>query len=298
MIDGKKMLEQLSEHIWYMPHDDETDRPALGYVLGEKTSLMVDSGNSPDHISHFYGLVRSMGMPDPNWVVLTHWHWDHVFGLSGSPAKSIAHVLTNERLQIMQRWDWSDNSLSARLATGAEIQFAADMIRKEMPTRHSFKVKQTDFSFEVQCNIRLDDIECQLIHVGGPHSVDSIVVYVPQEKVLFLGDCNNIDLYNSGSMRLSELSSLIVRLDQYDAEWFVPSHREPVHKADFMTELYALEKIGRAVGMTTDMALVPDLLKKELKHQPDENELEAAKPFVIANGLAEKNLTDHQFLYK
>ncbi len=292
------MLEQISEHIWIKPHEEETDRPALGYVYGGKTSLMVDSGNSPEHISYFYGMVRSMGMPDPSFVVLTHWHWDHIFGLSGSPAKSIAHVLTNERLQIMQRWDWSDSSLSSRVAAGIETPFSAEMIRKEMPARHSFKVKPADISFEVQCIVRIDDIECQLVHVGGPHSDDAIVVFVPQEKVLFLGDCENVDQYNNSCMRLADLSALILKLDQFDADIVVPSHRAPLSKSDFMKELIALEKIGTAVGKTSDKALVPALLKKELKRQPTEEELTDAEPFVIANQLSGKSLIDHHFLFK
>jgi len=292
------IFEKVSEHIWYMPREDETDRPVLGYVNGGKTSLMVDSGNSPEHISYFYGVVRSMGMPDPGFVVLTHWHWDHVFGLTGSPAKSVAHVLTNERLQIMQRWDWSDSSISARVSAGVETQFAFDMIRKEMPSRHSFKVKQADISFEVQCAIRLEDLECQLVHVGGPHSDDSIVVYVPQEKVLFLGDCAYPDIYNNNSLRLSELSSLILRLEQFEADLFIPSHSDPKSKNQFMSELKSLEKIGIAVGDLADPALLPALLEKELGHQPTKEEIESAEHFVIGNQLSNRNLMDHPFFFK
>ena len=29
-------LKKLSEHIWYMPFEEERDRPNLGYVKGEK----------------------------------------------------------------------------------------------------------------------------------------------------------------------------------------------------------------------------------------------------------------------
>lgn len=28
-------LKRLSEHIWYMPHEEERDRPNLGYVKNE-----------------------------------------------------------------------------------------------------------------------------------------------------------------------------------------------------------------------------------------------------------------------
>ena len=41
-------LKKLSEHIWYMPFEEERDRPNLGYVRGEKMSLAIDAGHRAD----------------------------------------------------------------------------------------------------------------------------------------------------------------------------------------------------------------------------------------------------------
>ena len=40
------MLKKISECIYYLPPDSETDRPVLGYIRGDRYSLMVDAGNS------------------------------------------------------------------------------------------------------------------------------------------------------------------------------------------------------------------------------------------------------------
>ena len=163
--------------------------------------------------------------------MVTHWHWDHVFGMSSSPAKSLANSLTNERLINMQHWDWSDSALNSRVAAGLEIPAFAESIRKEVPMRHSFKVTSTDISFDSRINVRLEDLLIELHHVGGPHSEDSTVAYVPEDKVLFLGDCYREDIYTGGgSIRLGELKLLLKRLEAFDAEWFIPSHEDPVRK--------------------------------------------------------------------
>lgn len=277
------MLERISEHIWIMPKDDETDRPILGYVSGGKTSLLIDAGNSPDHISFFYGAVRSMGMPDPSFIALTHWHWDHVFGLSGSPAKSIASVMTNERLVLMHRWDWTDTALSSRVAAGLEIQYAADMIRKAMPIRQSFKIKSADITFEDHCGLRIDDIDCQILHVGGPHSDDSTIVYIPSESVVFLGDCCSEDLYLNNSMRLRELSPLLRRLETIEARWFIPSHGEPMEKSAFLGEMAEVEKIGKLVGKLTNEDQLASQLEKGLGRAATDEELTTGRFFVAGN---------------
>lgn len=37
------MLKRLTEQAWYLPWEEETDRPNLCYLLGERHSLAVDA---------------------------------------------------------------------------------------------------------------------------------------------------------------------------------------------------------------------------------------------------------------
>ena len=59
-------LKQLCDGIWYLPHSQATDRPALGYIRGEQDSLMVDCGNSPAHLAQFRrdGTIQVIGNVD------------------------------------------------------------------------------------------------------------------------------------------------------------------------------------------------------------------------------------------
>ncbi len=278
------MLMQISEHVWYMPRDEEHYRPALGYVCSGPKSMVIDTGNSPEHISDMYGYIRSQGMPDPSFSMVTHWHWDHVFGMSSSPAKSLANSLTNERLINMQHWDWSDSALNSRVAAGLEIPAFAESIRKEVPMRHSFKVTSTDISFDSRINVRLEDLLIELHHVGGPHSEDSTVAFVPQDKVLFLGDCYREDIYTGGgSIRLGELKLLLKRLETFDAEWFVPSHEDPIRKEDFMKKMNEVAAIGEVVGDADELTEGKDRLAAARKRDLTEDEIYYVTRFVTGN---------------
>ncbi len=278
------MLMQISEHVWYMPREEDHYRPALGYVYSGSKSMVIDTGNSPEHISDMYGYIRSQGMPDPSFSMVTHWHWDHVFGMSSSPAKSLANSLTNERLINMQHWDWSDSALNSRVAAGLEIPAFAESIRKEVPMRHSFKVTSTDISFDSRINVRLEDLLIELHHVGGPHSEDSTVAYVPEDKVLFLGDCYREDIYTGGgSIRLGELKLLLKRLEAFDAEWFIPSHEDPVHKEDFMKKMDEIVEIGEVVGNADELTEGKDKLAEARKRDLTEDEVYYVKRFVTGN---------------
>ena len=275
---------QISEHVWYMPREEDHYRPALGYVYCGPKSMVIDTGNSPEHISDMYGYIRSQGMPDPSFSMVTHWHWDHVFGMSSSPAKSLANSLTNERLINMQHWDWSDSALNSRVAAGLEIPAFAESIRKEVPMRHSFKVSSTDISFDSRINVRLEDLLIELHHVGGPHSEDSTVAYVPEDKVLFLGDCYREDIYTGGgSIRLGELKLLLKRLEAFDAEWFIPSHEDPIRKEDFMKKMDEIVEIGEVVGNADELTEGKDKLAEARKRDLTEDEVYYVKRFVTGN---------------
>ena len=278
------MLLQISDHVWYMPREEEHYRPALGYVCCGNSSMVIDTGNSPEHISDMYGYIRSQGMPDPQFSMVTNWHWDHVFGMSSSPAKSLANNLTNERLLNMQQWDWSDSSLNSRVAEGLEIPAFAESIRKEVPMRHSFKVTTTDISFNSRINIRLEDILIELHHVGGPHSEDSTIAYIPADRVLFLGDCYREDIYTGGgSIRLGELKQLMKRLEGFDAEWFVPSHEEPIRKEEFLNKMQYIAEIGEILGDTDELSEGKALLTKARGRELTSEEVYYTERFVTGN---------------
>ena len=118
------MLKKISECIYYLPPDSETDRPVLGYIRGDRYSLMVDAGNSSNHVDIFNRELTKLGLPLPDYVAITHWHWDHTFGMSAVNGKTIANRLTNDQLNIVKNWTWSDDAMAKRLQTGEDIEFS------------------------------------------------------------------------------------------------------------------------------------------------------------------------------
>ena len=50
-------LNKLTNHIFYLEHNPEVDRPMLGYVKGDKYSLAIDAGYSLSHVQDFYNAI-------------------------------------------------------------------------------------------------------------------------------------------------------------------------------------------------------------------------------------------------
>ena len=188
------MFIKVSEHIYIRPAQHYTDRPNVGLIVGEKLTLLFEAGNSAANVRQLKAELAQQGLPQPDMVAVSHWHWDHSFGLHGWRVPSIAGRATNEYLKKVSRWKWDDESMENRVKTGKDIVFCNEMIKREYPDRN-ITVQPADISFDGRMDIDLGGIVCSLVHCKGPHADDSVLCYIPREKFVFLGDSNGKDLY-------------------------------------------------------------------------------------------------------
>ena len=56
-------LIKISERLYFLPFEENADRPNLYYVLGDDYSIAIDAGNSKAHVMKFYEALKKN---DPN----------------------------------------------------------------------------------------------------------------------------------------------------------------------------------------------------------------------------------------
>ena len=236
-IDEDAMLQRLTERIFYIPDEPDTDRPILAGILGTDHLLMIDAGSSPDHAEIFLDLIGEATGRYPDLVALTHWHWDHTFGLSGISAPAIGHRNIAKNLSCLQHLDWDDESLSQRVRSGKEIAFCADMIRKEYGLDRDIQIQLPAILFDESLTINPGGVACELHWMPTDHSDDAVVIYVKEDKVLFLGDALGPNLYASkpyySAPKVIEMFGFI---KGFAVDWFVESHSAPGRNKDFWAE--------------------------------------------------------------
>lgn len=247
-------LQKLSPRVYAFTPNQTTDRPSLGAIVGSTSTLLVEAGNSNAHIRLFLDALADAGVRPPRYAALTHWHWDHIFGaeaLGGIPI--FAHTETTRNVQIQAGYDWSDEALDQRVIDGLEIDFCRTMIKAELPDRSSLKLVVPDISFTDSVTIDLGDLTCEITQVGGDHSADSSIVYVPQERVLFLGDCHYPNIHVPESFYTPDvIFPLMDRLLAYEAETYVEGHGEGVMSRAEMIQLAADLRASHQAVKTTN----------------------------------------------
>ena len=231
-------LKKLTERIYYSECDSEVDRPVLGYVLGDNFSVMIDAGNSANHVHDYNCSLVEKGLRKPKYCVITHWHWDHTFGMHALDMEIIACCKTNEELHRMSLWDWSDAAMKQRLISGKEIEFADEHIRAEYSQLEDIKVVPAAFTFDKKIVLDCGNITCECMHLTSAHSEDSVVIYIPEEKVIFIGDIYNDDFYSNHYRDLEKTRKLYQALNEIDFDMAVAGHSEPVKKNDILNFLH------------------------------------------------------------
>jgi glyoxylase-like metal-dependent hydrolase (beta-lactamase superfamily II) len=177
------------------------------------------------HARGFLDWLSGQGVQPPAFVVFTHSHWDHVFGAAELGAIVVAHSLTAEALRALAHTDWSDDALDSRVARGEVGAAHAENVKEELPSPRDVWIPPADVVFEDGLDFDLGGVTVRVRHVGGDHALDSCVMYVEPDGVLFLGDC----LYEAPSGELTELAPTLHRaVLSFEANLFVEGHSESV----------------------------------------------------------------------
>jgi glyoxylase-like metal-dependent hydrolase (beta-lactamase superfamily II) len=228
-------LKKITGRVFYYPHQPETDRPMLAYLNGDKIALAIDAGNSADHVDEFYKSLEIAGLKKPDFTVITHWHWDHTFGMHKIHGLSITHYKTNEFLDRER----------AKLSDSAYINFLKDddeCLGREYAGNKAIIVVPSDIQFEKKITLSLGGMTAKIFHTVSPHSEDTVLIYIPEEKILFLGDSTSEDFYNDGYMDKEKLITLTNLIENIDCKYCILSHADPLTKLDLLDYLKSILK--------------------------------------------------------
>lgn len=262
-------MHKLTEHVYYLDSYGLTDRPILGAIVGRDRVMAVDGGNSSDHIRLYNAELDKLNIKHPDYMAITHWHWDHIFGVHETDIPTFAHVDTIKEIRRNSEYGWSDEEMDKRVEEGIEIEFCTSRIKLEfLNNRDVIKIKIPDIAFTNRIEVDLGEIDCVIEHIGGDHSEDSCIIYVPQDRVMFLGDCLYADLYTGDlSWTTEKLFPLLDSILKYDVDYYLEAHAEkPTTREQMESFAKDLRYIGKLVDEVGDDK---DKIVQRLREQND-----------------------------
>ena len=222
-------LIQATDRIWYSMYEEERDRPCLGYIRGDHWSIAVDAGHSDAHVKEFYEALQAEGLPLPKLTVITHWHWDHSFGMHAISGLSVANERTNRYLKEYKE----------KISREGEESFLSldPSIPREYAGGRPVVIVPADIVFGDRMELDPGGVPVCLSTCVSPHTDDTTLVYLPGEKYLFLGDCIS-GVFPTWERDPARTRQLIGTLRGIDADRCIGGHW-PVFKKEEL--LHALE---------------------------------------------------------
>ncbi|HMK50088.1 MAG TPA: MBL fold metallo-hydrolase [Thermodesulfovibrionales bacterium] len=144
-----------------------------GIIIGKDGILVVDTLISAKKAKAFINDIKAVSDKPIKYVVNTHYHLDHSLG--NSEFARLGAIIIGQQNSI------KDLSTNSPLPRASEYGLSAEDME-------GTTMAPPLLTFTDRMAISLGDLTVELIYPGPSHTDDSILVYLPGQKVLFAGD--------------------------------------------------------------------------------------------------------------
>ncbi len=141
--------------------------------------ISIDAGTRPDFAKGAYAALQGYapGLPPLTTVFITHAHWDHVGGHSYFRG-------LNPRPKFYGRENYQEEF--EREFNGPSI-FGKQFFGERFSPEDVLSYKP-DIPIDNRTNLSIDGSKIELIPVHGGETHDAMLIYLPDERVMFMGD--------------------------------------------------------------------------------------------------------------
>jgi glyoxylase-like metal-dependent hydrolase (beta-lactamase superfamily II) len=261
---------QVSDHVQIIPDDSVQLVPNVGFVVGDKAVLVVDTGMGPRNGAAVAEVAQKLaGGSRAVYLVTTHVHPEHDLGASAFPATTKLIRSEDQQKDIAEFGLQLAKVFAARAPIYAELLKDADF-------------RKADITFDKEYDLDLGGVHARLIALGANHTHGDTAIWVEPDRVLFAGDVA-MKAQPAFASPYSSVRQWLASLDKLEAlrpMLIVPSHG-PTGDTGFisgyrayLTDIRARAAAEKKAGHTADQAV--EAVSAALPSYPDRIRLAAA----------------------
>jgi glyoxylase-like metal-dependent hydrolase (beta-lactamase superfamily II) len=211
-----------------------------GFVITPKGVVVVDALGSPAMAQKLVHEINKLTTHKIVAVIVTHYHADHIYGLQ--VFKKLGAKIYAQELGK----DYLNSDTARQRLEASKIDFAPWINQETVLT-------PADYWIQSEGKIKIGGVNFFISKVGPAHTAEDLMVYVPSEDVLFVGD-----LVFKGRIPFvgnADSKGWLVSLDKISAlkpKIIIPGHGayspDPVHDIEFTKGylIYLRDSMGDA----------------------------------------------------
>lgn len=234
--------KELAPGVYAVMPDDvfEKDHVATtaGFVIGERSVLVVESMLNGDLASQLIGLVRRATTKPIRFLVNTSYHGDHAYGNYLFPDSTVViqHPATKRHME--ENFEDDRRFMIGLMGQGKGIE--------------RVQSRSADIIVPDMISIDLGGRTVEVRHFGFAQTPGDLVIWTPEAKVLWVG---NMIQAPSPALpwllegRHTETIATLARLRKFlpDDATIIPGHGRPMRPADIEFPLRYLRELDEAV---------------------------------------------------
>jgi len=206
-------LRQVSPHVHVIPDNSVSLVPNVGYVIGDKAMLVIDTGLGPRNGAAVFEVAQKLGDAKQVYLVTTHVHPEHDLGAQAFPA-TIKLIRSADQVKDIAEFGLQMAEVfSKRSAINAELLKDADF-------------RKADIVFEHDYDLDLGGVHAKLTAMGPNHTAGDTIIWVDSDRVLFSGDLamRAQPAFASPHSSLKQWMGSLDKLEALKPAVIVPSH--------------------------------------------------------------------------
>lgn len=249
--------KQVSPHVWMI-----TSFPNIGIVVGERATLVVDTGLGEKNGETVAREAKRVSKPGARlYLTTTHFHPEHAAGDQDFPADTILIRNAAQQKQI----DEQGSQIVERFR-GINPQF------RELLEGQKFR--PADVVFDREARIDLGGVTARLLWYGGAHTLGDELTFVEPDNVLISGDVVQnkvVPAISDPDLTFKSWIAVVELIQKLPVKTVVPDHSAAgdaslvPEELAFLTDLETFTGDAKHAGKTADEAAasVSDSLKKK-----------------------------------
>jgi glyoxylase-like metal-dependent hydrolase (beta-lactamase superfamily II) len=251
---------KVAEHTWVILDDNVSFVPNVGIVVGERATLIVDTGLGERNGAIVLAEARKLGGNTMFYLTATHFHPEHDLGATAFPAEAEMVRWRAQQTEAEEQGSQMIERFSGISPAVAELLAGA-------------RLRAPDTLFDDEIRLDLGGVHVRVKGVGPNHTRGDTVMFVEEDRVLFTGDVV-MAYFPSANAQAGSVDKWIANMNELEAlapAVVVPAHGRLGDVAlirsyrDYLTAVRDETRAAKRQGQTVEQAqqaLAPALAQR------------------------------------